>query len=387
MAESVYIKKPGANAKSTRSAVKPTCPTNRSRRILDPEVVAVCNNLRYLQDDEPGFSRKTKSRSSKKLEFEYLDAQGCVIKDEAHLDRIQALVIPPAWKDVWISPYEDSHLQVTGVDARGRKQYRYHEKWREVRDQAKYERLISFSKSLPKIRQKVQQDLQLTGLPRAKVLATCVRLLEITCIRIGNETYARDNDSYGLTTLRSHHVVVERCEIRFEFRGKSGKDHRIALNDCRLAKTIQNCKARPGELLFQYVDDDGKDRRVTSNDVNRYLREISGRNISAKDFRTWWGSVLAALALRQRELPKSPTGAKRIISGVVKEVAEHLGNTPAICRKCYIHPAVLTAFAEGRVVGRILRGQKTGDDLIPETDLLPEEKAVVRFLKQEWKRA
>lgn len=349
--------------------------------MLDPQTVARCNGLRYLLDDKKGYARRRKGK-----EFEYLDTRRRVITNEKTLERIRALVIPPAWEQVWISPHADSHLQVTGVDARGRKQYRYHEKWREVRDQSKYERMLSFSQCLPKVRAQVQADLQQQGLPRQKVLATVVRLLEATCIRVGNEAYARDNDSYGLTTLRDHHVEIVQCEIRFDFRGKSGKDHQITLNDCALAEIVQGCKARPGELLFQYVGDDGQDHKVTSSDVNRYLREISGKSISAKDFRTWWGTVLTALALRERELPKSPTAARRTISSVIKEVAAHLGNTPTVCRKCYIHPAVLSAFAEGRVLGRIVRkGRKAspGDAVV---GLLPEEKAVVRFLKQEWQR-
>lgn len=349
---------------------------------MDPETVARCNGLRYLLDDKKGFSRRRKGK-----EFTYYDTRGRRITNEKSLERIRALVIPPAWERVWISPYADSHLQVTGVDARGRKQYRYHEKWREVRDQSKYEKLLSFSQCLPKVRERVQEDLKKEGLPREKVLATVVRLLEATCIRVGNEAYARDNDSYGLTTLRDHHVEIEQCEIRFDFRGKSGKDHQITLNDCALAEIVQGCKARPGELLFQYVGDDGLDHKVTSSDVNRYLREISGKSISAKDFRTWWGTVLTALALRERDLPQSPTGARRTISSVIKEVAAHLGNTPTVCRKCYIHPAVLSAFSEGRVLGRIVGKGKKAAPGAAVVGLLPEEKAVVRFLKQEWQRA
>ena len=353
--------------------------SSRRRTVADPATVARCNGLRYLLDDQPGYSRRKKGK-----EIQYLDTRGRVITNEKTLDRIRALVIPPAWNDVWISPYDDSHLQVTGVDARGRKQYRYHEKWRQVRDQSKYEKLLTFSQCLPRLRQRVQEDLKKPGLPREKVLATVVRLLEATCIRVGNETYARDNDSYGLTTMRDHHVEINNCQIRFDFRGKSGKDHHITLEDCTLADIVERCKARPGELLFQYIDDAGESRRVTSSDVNRYLREISGRSVSAKDFRTWWGTVLTALALRERELPKSQAGAKRAISAVIKEVAAHLGNTPTVCRKCYIHPAVLEAFADGRVLGRIMRGKASAPSAI--VDLLPEEKAVVRFLKQEWQR-
>lgn len=355
------------------------CGGSRCKYTADPATVARCNGLHYMMDDQPGFTRKKSGKY-----FAYFDVQNRPLKNPAALERIRALVIPPAWKDVWISPIEDSHLQVTGIDARGRKQYRYHEKWREVRDQSKYEKLISFSRCLPTIRQRVQQDMQRDGLPREKVLATVVRLLEATCIRVGNEAYARDNDSYGLTTMRDHHVSITKCEINFNFTGKSGKDHSITLNDCALADIVKKCRARPGELLFQYTDEKGIDHRVTSTDVNRYLREICGQSVTAKDFRTWWGTVLAGLALKECPLPASAATAKRQISGVVKQVAAHLGNTPTVCRKCYIHPAVMAAFAEGRVLGRVT-GKSA--EVIDSTDLLPEEKALVRFLKKEWQRA
>ncbi len=342
-------------------------------------MVAKCNGLQYVMDDQPGITRKKSGTG-----FGYHDSRGRIIKNQDILARIRALVIPPAWKDVWISPLTDSHLQVTGIDARGRKQYRYHEKWRLVRDQSKYEKLIGFSRCLPNIRSAVDIDLKKDGLPREKVLATVVRLLEATCIRIGNEAYARDNASYGLTTMRQHHVTVSKCEIRFNFTGKSGKDHNITLNDCALAEIVKNCRARPGDLLFQYTDEKGIDRRVTSTDVNRYLREISGQAITAKDFRTWWGTVLAALALKESPLPTSAAAAKRHISSMVKQVSTHLGNTPSVCRKCYIHPAVMEAFAEGRVLGRIM---KSIDGKAGVADLLPEEKALIRFLKKEWQSA
>ncbi len=349
---------------------------------MDPQTIARCNGLRYQLDDSPGFTRQKSGKG-----FVYLDSRAHQIKDSAQLERIQGLVIPPAWKNVWISPHADGHLQVTGVDARGRKQYRYHEKWREARDQGKYEKLLSFARCLPSIRQRVMEDLAKPGLPREKVLATVVRLLEATCIRVGNEAYARDNESYGLTTLRNWHVSIRKCDINFRFTGKSGKDHDIILKDCEVASIVKKCKARPGDMLFQYTDDNGIHRRVTSTDVNRYLREISGQSITAKDFRTWWGTTLAALALKHYPAPKSAATARRQISTVVKQVSEHLGNTPTICRKCYIHPAVMEAFAEGRTVGRIM-GLKGQSDSAPklQAELLPEEKAVVRFLNQEWAR-
>lgn len=356
---------------------KPDQPCGGSRRrfVARPETVARCNGLRYHLDDKPGYSRKQIGKN-----FVYYDTRGRQVKNEKILERIRSLVIPPAWNDVWISPYPDGHLQVTGIDARGRKQYRYHEKWRMVRDASKYEKLISFARCLPDVRQRVVADLNKPGLPREKVLATVVRLLEATCIRVGNEAYARDNDSYGLTTLRNHHVTIRKCDINFRFTGKSGKEHNISLTDCALAGIVKKCRARSGEVLFIYVDENEVDRRVTSTDVNRYLREITGQAITAKDFRTWWGTVLAALALKQCELPKSQATARRQISSVVKQVAAHLGNTPTICRKCYIHPAVMEAFAEGRVMGRIMKNTRSESAGV----LLPEEKAVIRFLKTEW---
>lgn len=354
------------------------CDGSRRRHVAKPEAVARSNGLRYMLDDKPGYSRKRNGKG-----FVYYDTRGRIIKEEQVIERIRSLVIPPAWQNVWISPYENGHLQVTGIDARGRKQYRYHDQWRTARDASKYEKLISFARCLPAMRERVAEDLSRPGLPREKVLATVVRLLEATCIRVGNEAYARDNDSYGLTTLRNHHVTIRKCDINFKFTGKSGKEHNIMLSDCALASIVKKCRARSGEMLFQYVDENEIDRRVTSTDVNRYLREISGQAITAKDFRTWWGTVLAALALKQCELPRSQTAAKRQISNVVKQVAAHLGNTPTICRKCYIHPAVMEAFTEGRVLGRI---SKTAGAENTSSTLLAEERAVVRFLKQEWAR-
>jgi len=325
-------------------------------------------------DDHPGITRKKAGKG-----FSYLDTHERVIRDDDELIRIQQLVIPPAWTSVWINPDPLGHLQVTGIDARGRKQYRYHEKWRAARDQSKYEKLLAFARCLPAVRAQVAEDLQKKGLPREKVLATVVRLLEATCIRIGNEAYARDNESYGLTTMRNRHVKVRKCDITFKFVGKSGKEHNISLTDCALADIVKHCRASSGDLLFQYTDEQGMARRVTSTDVNRYLRQISGQAITAKDFRTWWGTVLTALALQKLPAPKSATAAKRQINGVIKEVAAHLGNTPTVCRKCYIHPAVLTAFAEGQHMGRIIRRGEPDP-----TKLLPEEETVMRFLKKQW---
>ena len=339
---------------------------------------APVRGLRYKLDDSPGYTRRRSGKS-----FVYLDSKGRPINDDKIIARIQSLVIPPAWKDVWISPFPDSHLQVTGIDARGRKQYRYHEKWRQARDESKFEKLVAFAACLPKIRNRVQHDMNLKGLPRQKVLATVVRLLEATCIRIGNESYARENESYGLTTMRNYHVNVKKCDIRFRFKGKSGKSHDIQLTDCMLAGIVKKCRSRPGELLFQYTDAQGIDRKVTSTDVNRYLREISGQSITAKDYRTWWGTLLAALLLNDCETATSQSACRRTINGVIKEVAAHLGNTPTVCRKSYIHPSVIEAYCQNRKIGRVIKRPAPKDGLA----LLPEEQTVLRFLKSEWARS
>lgn len=263
---------------------------------------------------------------------------------------------------------------------KGRKQYRYHEKWSASRTEEKYQKLFSFATCLPAIRQRVSADLNKRGLPRDKVLASVVRLLESTCIRVGNETYARQNESYGLTTLRNYHVNVRKCDIRFRFKGKSGKDHEIQLTDCALASIVKRCRAEPGELLFQYTDSKGVARKVTSQDVNGYLKEISGRDVTAKDFRTWWATMLAALYLKQTGPGTSPTACKRQVNAMVKQVAQHLGNTPTICRKSYICPQVIEGYMGGRSIGRVM-----GKATKKPGDLLPEEKAVIRFLKVECK--
>jgi DNA topoisomerase-1 len=289
--------------------------------------------LRYSRDGEPGGFRRRNADKG----FEYVDDGGAKVNDAATLERFKLLVIPPAWTDVWICRDERGHLQATGRDARGRKQYRYHPRWRENRDADKFDHLLEFAAALPAIRRRVRQDLKLQGLPRAKVLAAIVHLLERTCIRIGNERYAEENDSFGLTTMRNRHVKVSGDRIEFQFRGKSGKFHRIAVDDDpKLARIIQRCRDLPGQDLFQYLDDAGEVQSVGSSDVNDYLKEIAGREISTKDFRTWNGSVLVASMLRRCER----VGATHM-AAAVREASKYLGNTPAICRKSYVHPRVL----------------------------------------------
>jgi DNA topoisomerase-1 len=298
--------------------------------------------LRYVTDRSPGIRRRRVGKG-----FVYFGVDGQRITDAETLRRIRALVIPPAWTDVWICPSESGHIQVTARDARGRKQYRYHPRYREIRDETKFDRLLAFSRQLPAIRARVERDLKLTGLPREKVLATVVRLLEATSIRVGNDEYARTNRSYGLTTLRSDHVEVSGSKLRFEFRGKSGKDHSVEVTDARVAHIVQRCQSLPGEELFQYVDEEGRRQTVDSGDINSYLRETSGADITAKDFRTWAGTVIAARALTEIGAAHTEREKKRNILQALDLVAERLGNTRTVCRKYYVHPSLLTAYQRG----------------------------------------
>ena len=327
--------------------------------------------LRYVNDERPGYSRRAKGK-----DFEYLDAEGRPIRDEQRLLRIKRLAIPPAWTDVWICPSANGHIQATGRDARGRKQYRYHERWREVRDENKFDRLAQFAKALPKIRRRVTQDLKLRGLPRQKVLATIVRLLERTFIRIGNEEYARANKSFGLTTLKNHHVKVRGAQVLFRFRGKSGRQHEVDVTDRRVAKVIAKCQDLPGQDLFQYLEEGGEVRDVTSQDVNEYLRRMAGEEFTAKDFRTWGGTVLAAIALGKQEEFQTNKQAKSNIKTAICAVAELLGNTPAVCRKCYIHPSIVEAYVKRtRIAGLNGAGKE-----LEEPNLRAAERAVLKFL-------
>ncbi|HEY1909884.1 MAG TPA: hypothetical protein VGG73_03095 [Vicinamibacterales bacterium] len=277
----------------------------------------------------------------------YVAPNGATIGNRAELKRIRSLVIPPAWTRVWICPDPRGHVQATGRDARGRKQYRYHARWREVRDQAKYGRLIAFAKSLPVIRRRTGADIKQAGLTRQKVLAAAVQLLEKTLIRIGNEEYARENGSIGLTTMRDRHAVVKGTHVHFEFKGKSGVAHAIDLDDVRLARIVKACRDLPGHELFQYVDEEGSRHTIDSADVNAYLREVSGEDFTAKDFRTWAGTVLAAKALSEAAGPRSNADARRRVVAAIESVAKKLGNTKAVCRKCYIHPVIVDAYLSG----------------------------------------
>ncbi|MCA1662778.1 MAG: DNA topoisomerase IB [Myxococcales bacterium] len=326
----------------------------RRQIVLDPVKAAEDAGLRWVSDDAPGIRRVRAGKG-----FRYVDAEGKTVRDDKTVTRIKQLVIPPAWRDVWICASTDGHLQATGRDARGRKQYRYHARWREKRDETKYDKMIMFGLALPKIRERVDEDLKKSGLPRERVLATVVRLLETTLIRVGNEEYARSNKSYGLTTLRDHHVDVQGAELRFEFRGKSGVKHRVAVHDRRLARIIRRCQDLPGHELFQYVDDAGELHSVSSQDVNDYLREITHQEITAKDFRTWNGTVLAAAALRQ-VCSQGPRGrSNRVVAKCIESVAARLGNTKSVCRKCYVHPAVVNAYMDGTLATAL----GDGDDL------------------------
>lgn len=326
--------------------------------------------LRYLSDDRPGYTRKKKGD-----DFEYFDAESKPIRDEQRLLRIKRLAIPPAWTDVWICPSPNGHIQATGRDARRRKQYLYHERWREIRDETKFDRMLSFADHLPKIRQRIRKDLRLRGLPREKVLATIVRLLERTFIRVGNPEYARENKSFGLTTMQGRHVEVKGSKLRFRFRGKSGRVHDVPLNDRRVAKTITKLQDMPGQDLFQYVDDDGELRDITSQDVNAYLREITGQDFTAKDFRTWSGTVLAGIALNAVGGFETKKQAKTNIRDAINAVAEVLGNTAAICRKCYIHPAMVEAYLNRTPIAG-LNGANA------DVDLRTGERAVLNFLRK-----
>lgn len=312
---------------------------------LDPVESSKLAHLRYVSDARPGITRKRWGRS-----FRYFDPEGKPIHDEAVLTRIRSLAIPPAWRQVWICPLAYGHLQATGRDARGRKQSRYHPRWREVRDETKYERMRLFGEWLPKIRERVERDLALPGLPRAKVLATIVRLLETTLIRVGNEEYAKENHSYGLTTLHNKHVDVEGSTLHFKFKGKSGRVHAIDLKDRRLARIVKHCLDLPGYELFQYLDELGEPRSVDAADVNEYLREMTKQPFTAKDFRTWAGSVLACSLLRRAQEAASESQAKKNVVQAVKDGAAQLGNTPAVCRRCYVHPAVLESYMGGAML-------------------------------------
>jgi DNA topoisomerase-1 len=344
--------------------------------ILDPVEAAEDAGLRYVSDEQPGYTRQQRGKK-----FVYFDTDGKEIKDETRILRINRLAIPPAYRDVWICPSPNGHLQATGRDDRGRKQYRYHERWRIERDENKYEKMVVFGQSLPKIRRRVTRDLKRRGLPREKVLATVVDLLEKTMIRIGNEEYARENKSFGLTTLRDRHIDVRGDKLHFHFRGKSGIDHQIPLTDRRVAKIVKKLQHLPGQEVFQYLDEKGERHQVTSDDVNAYLHEITGEEFTAKDFRTWAGTVLVATALQSKELSGNDSPPKKKVKLAIKAVSKLLGNTPAICRKCYVHPAVLESYLDGNLIEGLKR--KTEEAIKHSLGhLRAEEIAVLAFLRE-----
>ncbi|KAA6458221.1 DNA topoisomerase IB [Acidobacteria bacterium AB60] len=349
--------------------------------INDPVESSRQAGLRYVSDAKPGIARKRRGKG-----FRYFGADGKQITDEATLKRIRSLVIPPAWRSVWICPLANGHLQATGRDARGRKQSRYHPRWRAVRDETKYERMKLFGATLPMIRERVEQDLALPGLPRDKVLAAIVRLLETTFIRVGNEEYARENHSYGLTTLHNRHVDVEGSKVHFKFRGKSGKVHEIDLSDRRLARIIKRCQDLPGYELFEYLDDEGNPRSVDASDVNEYLRTITNEGFTAKDFRTWAGTVLACALLRELNVCDSQSQSKKNVVRAIASVAEMLGNTPSVCRKCYVHPAVIESYMGGTMM-KVFEDQVKKEAARSKHALRQEELDLLRLLEHKTKLA
>jgi DNA topoisomerase I len=343
----------------------------------EPREAALAAGLRYVSDQSPGISRRRNGAS-----FSYYDREGRHLRDPAELKRIRFLAIPPAWDRVWICPRSNGHLQATGIDARGRKQYKYHPTWRAVRDEAKFERLLSFAEVLPKIRARVDEDMRQRALCREKVLATIVRLLEVSLIRIGNEEYAKENQSFGLTTMRNRHAEIAGSTVRFRFHGKSGKQHSVEVSDHRVARIVKKCQDLPGQRLFEYENANGEIASVESEDVNNYLQAITGQPFTAKDFRTWAGTVLAAIALSKMEEVDSQAIAKKNVVTAIEAVARLLGNTVAICRKCYIHPAIPTSYLNGNLARNL---RLKADTEIAERlhELKPEEAAVITLLRQE----
>jgi DNA topoisomerase-1 len=349
--------------------------TNNVEAVADPREAADLAGLRYVSDHKPGIRRRRSGKG-----FVYLQPNGARLTDDKAIRRLKSLAVPPAWTEVWICPSADGHIQATGRDAKGRKQYRYHPAFRAVREGVKFEHMLAFADALPTIRAKVAEHMAQRGLGREKVLATVVHLLENTLIRVGNDDYAKHNDSYGLTTLENRHVAVEGSEIRFQFTGKSGKQWSLKLRDRRVAKIVRACQELPGQELLQYYDESGKLHAVTSGDVNSYLREISGRDVTAKDFRTWAGTLMAAMALKEVALYETAAQAKRNLKAAIARVSASLGNTPTICRKCYVHPEVLNGYLERKLVLEIELASE-GELLDELAQLRPEENALLVLLR------
>ncbi len=360
-----------ASAKNVRKEKRKIVDPKNGTDLIDAAEEA---GLRYVSDTQPGYTRKANGEG-----FEYFDTNRKSIRDEQRLLRIRRLAIPPAWSEVWICRSPNGHIQATGRDARRRKQYRYHDRWREMRDANKYERLASFGKALPKIEKRLRKDLALPGLRREKVLATVVQLLQQSLIRVGNEEYARENKSFGLTTMLDRHVDVKGSKLRFRFRGKSGRQHDVDVTDRRIARIVSQLQDLPGQSLFQYVDEEGKVRDITSQDVNEYLREITGEDFTAKDFRTWAGTVLAAIALRLAGAFETKKQAKANVKNAIEAVAKILGNTPTVCRKCYIHPAVVEAYFKGNSINGFKA--KTEEEVEKGIDLASAQTAVLKILQ------
>jgi len=338
----------------------------------DCEGAARAAGLTYASTDEPGITRRKAGKG-----FTYRDLDGSRISDPEVLKRIRSLVIPPAWKSVWICPDPDGHIQAVGLDERGRRQYRYHPRFREVRESVKFEHMIGFAEALPRMRLRIEADMMAPGHGRRQVLATVAHLLETTMIRVGNRAYAKENHSYGLTTLQNRHAKVEGAKLKLNFKGKSGKVWKLDVSDRRIARIVKSCQELPGQNLFQYVDEEGQPQAITSADVNAYLKEISGRDITAKDFRTWNGTVLAAVALTEIGRAQHQTGAKKNVTRAIEQVSTRLGNTPAICRKCYVHPDVLSAYLDGGFALEVPPPLGEGALAL----LRPEEAAVLAFLR------
>jgi DNA topoisomerase I len=375
---------PGSRSPRTRAAgrcasrPRPSSPAvvRHTVAVDDPRAAATEAGLRYATDERPGITRRRSGRG-----FSYRTPDGELIRDRATLARIRALAVPPAWGDVWISPDPRGHLQATGRDARGRKQHRYHRDFREAREAAKFGRMLAFARALPQIRERVDHDLARPGLPREKVLAAVIRLLELTLIRVGNDEYARLNRSFGLTTLRGRHARVEGTRLRFRFTGKGGRRHEVSIRDRRLSRVVARCQDLPGQDLFQYVDDEGGVRDVRSEDVNEYLQEISGEPLTAKDFRTWAGTVLAYRALFALQPGASDRESRRNVVEAVRQAADRLGNTPSVARKSYVHPAVLEAYLDGGIREALV--EVAEDQETPPGEATPEEEsAVVDVLRQ-----
>lgn len=343
---------------------------------LDPETAAHDAGLRYMSDDRPGITRMKKG-----AHFAYKDENGKVITNQETLKRIESLVIPPAWTDVWICPSYRGHIQATGRDTRGRKQYRYHAKWRELRNKTKYDKLVSFGFVLPSIRRRVFEDLERKTLSEEKILATVVRLLDVTHMRIGNEEYARDNHSYGLTTLRSKHVNVDGSTVHFSFRGKSGVEQEIEVHDRRLARIIHSCLELPGHELFRYVDASGNKVPVNSEHVNAYIQDTVKEEFTAKDFRTWGGTIQAAESLMKLGDSEDAKQLKTCLVCAVKDAAALLGNRPATCRKYYIDPRIFEAYEARKLCRELERFLKQKAEAAPDA-LQPIEKGVHHILQK-----